>query len=88
MSGHGVLIDTSTWVVKLRELDSKNAFLVPLPRYFDLRNVANAIRPVTIADIPVVCEFLDVFSDELPGLPPDRDVEFKIELLLGTTPIS
>ena len=29
-----------------------------------------------------------MFPDELPGLPPDRDVEFKIELLPGTTPIS
>ena len=43
---------------------------------------------MTLLDIPVVCEFPDVFLDELPGLPPDRDVEFKIELLLGTTPIS
>ena len=88
MSGHGVLIDTSTRVVMLREPDSKNAFLVPLPRYFDLQNVANAIQPVTIADISVVCEFSDVFPDELPGLPPNRDVEFKIELLPGMAPIS
>jgi hypothetical protein len=36
----------------------------------------------------VVCEFLDVFPDELPGLPPDRDVEFAIELVPGTAPIS
>jgi len=43
---------------------------------------------VTIADIPVVCEFPDVFSNELPGLPPDRKVEFKIELLPGMAPIS
>ena len=43
---------------------------------------------MTIADIPVVCEFLDVFPDELPRLPPDRDVEFKIELLPGMAPIS
>jgi len=43
---------------------------------------------MTIADIPVVCEFPDMFLDELPGLPPDRDVEFKIELLPCTTPIS
>jgi hypothetical protein len=35
-----------------------------------------------------VCEFLDVFLDELPGLPPDRDVEFAIELIPGTPPIS
>ena len=36
----------------------------------------------------VVCEFEDVFSDELPGLPPQRDVDFVIELHPGTSPIS
>ena len=36
----------------------------------------------------VVCEYKDVFLDELPGLPPHRDVEFVIELHLGTSPIS
>jgi hypothetical protein len=41
-----------------------------------------------IRDIPVVCEFLDVFPEDLPGLPPERDVEFVIELKPGTTPIS
>ena len=43
---------------------------------------------MTLLDIPVVCEFPDVFLDELLGLPPDRDVEFKIELLPGTAPTS
>ena len=88
MSGHGVLIDTSTKTIMLREPQSNNAFLVPLPRSFDLQNLAYAIQTMTLLDILVVCEFLDVFLDELPGLPLDRDVEFKIELLLGTTPIS
>jgi hypothetical protein len=41
-----------------------------------------------IRDIPVVCEYLDVFPKEFPGLPPERDVEFVIELKPGTTPIS
>ena len=36
----------------------------------------------------VVCEYEDVFSDELPGLPPHRDVDFVIGLHLGTSPIS
>ena len=36
----------------------------------------------------MVCEFPDVFLDELLGLPPDRDVEFKIELVPCTSPIS
>ena len=43
---------------------------------------------MALADILVVSEFLDVFLDELPGLPPDREIEFKIELLLGTALIS
>jgi len=41
-----------------------------------------------LEDIPVVCEFPEVFPDDLPGMPPDRDVEFKIELQPGTAPIS
>ena len=36
----------------------------------------------------VVCEYEDVFSDELPGLPSHRDVDFVIELHLGASPIS
>jgi hypothetical protein len=38
--------------------------------------------------IPVVREFADVFPDELPGMPPDRDVKFVIKLQPGTAPIS
>jgi hypothetical protein len=38
--------------------------------------------------IRVVSEFPDVFSDDLPGMPPDRDIEFSIDLLPGTTPIA
>ena len=39
-------------------------------------------------EIPVVREFMDVFLEELPGLPPDREIEFVIDLVPGTTPIS
>jgi len=88
MSDHGVLIDTSTRVIMLREPDSKEAFLVQLPRNDDIHHATNAIRPLTVAEIPVVCEFSDVFPEDLPGLPPDRDIEFKIDLIPGTAPIS
>jgi hypothetical protein len=37
--------------------------------------------------VPVVNEFPDVFLEELPGMPPNRDIEFVIELKPGTTPI-
>ena len=40
-------------------------------------------------DLPwVVCKYKDVFSDELPGLPPQRDVDLCIELHPSTSPIS
>jgi hypothetical protein len=38
-------------------------------------------------EVLVVSEFPDVFSEELLGMPPDRDIEFVIELMPGTTPI-
>jgi hypothetical protein len=42
----------------------------------------------TLDQVPVVCEYLEVFPEELPGMPPDRDIEFIIELVPGTTPIT
>jgi hypothetical protein len=42
----------------------------------------------SIEEIPMVREFLDVFPNDLPGMPPERDIKFKIELQPGTAPIS
>jgi hypothetical protein len=42
----------------------------------------------TLDQVPVVCEYPDVFPEELPGMPPDRDIEFIIELIPGTAPIA
>ena len=39
-------------------------------------------------DIPVVRDFPNVFLEDLPGMPIDREIEFSIDLLLGTSPIS
>ncbi|KAK1410455.1 hypothetical protein QVD17_36992 [Tagetes erecta] len=41
-----------------------------------------------IENVPVVTEFTDIFPDELPGIPPERVVEFKINLVPGTAPIA
>jgi len=48
----------------------------------------NQTKGAAITDIPIVNEFLDVFPDDLPGMPPEREVEFIIELLPGTAPIA
>ncbi|GJZ73231.1 putative reverse transcriptase domain-containing protein, partial [Tanacetum coccineum] len=41
-----------------------------------------------IKDVPVVRDFPEVFPDDLPGLPPHRQVEFKIDLVPGATPVA
>ncbi|GKD05409.1 retrotransposon protein, putative, ty3-gypsy subclass [Tanacetum coccineum] len=41
-----------------------------------------------LEDIPVVREFLEVFLEDLPGLPPVRQVEFQIDLIPGATPVA
>ena len=38
--------------------------------------------------VPVVSEFRDIFPEELPGLPPEREIEFCIDVVPGTDPIS
>nr|GFC20166.1 hypothetical protein [Tanacetum cinerariifolium] len=39
-----------------------------------------------LKDVPVICKFPDVFPKDLPGLPPPRQVEFKIELGVHVDP--
>jgi hypothetical protein len=54
-------------------------------------SIASALHHTTaknLEDILVACEFPDVFLEDLPRMPPDRDVEFIIELQPGTAPIS
>jgi hypothetical protein len=48
----------------------------------------NQAKAIALEDIREVQEYLDVYPEELPGMPPDRDIEFIIELLPGTPPIS
>ena len=48
----------------------------------------NHIGAESPVDVPVVREFLDVFLDELPGMLPEREVEFSIDLVPSTAPIA
>ena len=43
---------------------------------------------LTPDDVPIVREYVSVFPEDLPGLPPDREIVFSIELVPGTAPIS
>jgi hypothetical protein len=87
MTEHRVLLDISSRVI---EIDSphQGATTLYLPQQEYLHSCTYAITNIKLEDIPVVCEYPDIFLDDLPGMPPDRDIEFVIELQPGIAPIS
>jgi hypothetical protein len=52
-----------------------------------LQGKLNQVDMTELSKVPVVCEYPDVFPEELPGMPPDREIEFVIELAPRTAPI-
>ena len=48
----------------------------------------NSRKGVSLENVPIVRECPDVFPEELPGMPSDRDIEFIIDLIPGTGPIA
>jgi hypothetical protein len=79
MTRHKVILDISDRVVEINSptVGHTTSYL-PFKDGTDSCAYVTTISPLD--EIPVVCEFPDVFPDELPGIPPDRDVEFVIEL--------
>jgi hypothetical protein len=84
MYQRGAIIDTLNRTIRLNLPDNSSQLPIQLstPKRAVERVCATFVKE--IRDIPVVYEFPDVFLDDLLGLPPDRDVEFVIELKLGT----
>jgi hypothetical protein len=87
MTQHKVVLDISDRVVEVNSPTVGHTTL-----YLPFKDGTDSCAYVTIIspleEILVVCEYPDVFPDELPGMPTDRDVEFVIELQPGTAPIS
>jgi hypothetical protein len=75
LSKHKVLIDCAKKSVKLTAPEGKRMEFVA------------ELDASQGSEVPVVNEFPDVFPNELPGMPPDRDIKFVIELKPGTSPI-
>jgi hypothetical protein len=86
-----VLIDCAKKSIKLTTPDGKEIEFVTKP-VVTAKGVANRVK-VNQLDacqglmLPVINEFPDVFPDELPGMPLDRDIEFVIELMPDTVRI-
>ena len=88
LSVYGVVLDLKHRIVELRLPSSEDRMSLLVPSDLVLHVAAHAEASPNLTSIPVVCEFLDVFPEDLPELPPDREVEFSIELEPGTAPIS
>jgi hypothetical protein len=87
MTHHQVVMDVAARVLEIRSPTSEDLVL-HLPSQDSTRSCAFAMMESPVRKIPVVYEYADVFPDELLGMPPDRDIEFAIELQPGTAPIS
>ncbi|WVZ97333.1 hypothetical protein U9M48_042880 [Paspalum notatum var. saurae] len=88
---HNAMIDVGSRTVQLRSSSGTNVLIdVPLQKHvYHTVNVEEAqVEAQALAKITIACDYPDVFPEELPGLPPDRDVEFSIELVPGTAHVS
>jgi hypothetical protein len=87
LSRHHVLIDVATRAIEIHS-PSCGEITLYLPDQGCTHSCAFTKVKSPVERIPVVCEYPDVFPNELPGMPPDRDIEFAIELQPRTAPIS
>jgi hypothetical protein len=87
LTQHQVILDIATRTIEILSPTSGHTILY-LPQVENTHPCSYAAVATQLEDIPVVCEYPDVFPDDLPGMPPNRDVEFVIELQPCTAPIS
>ncbi|WVZ84731.1 hypothetical protein U9M48_031723 [Paspalum notatum var. saurae] len=81
---HHAMIDVGSRTVQLRSSSGADVIIhVPLHEHGSHTTEAQAF-----AKIPVACDYPDVFPEKLSRLPPDREVEFRIDLVPGTAPVS
>ena len=91
LSKHKVLINCAKKSIKLTAPDGKELEFVTKP-VVTAKGIANHVKVNQLdasrgPEVPVVSEFPNVCPEELPGMPPDCDIEFVIKLMPGTTSI-
>jgi hypothetical protein len=87
MKGHKAMLDIVARTAHL-ESPSLGSVALQLPSLTSTTSALHHTVVQNLEDIPVVCEFPNVFPEDLSGMSPDWDVEFTIKLQPGTTPIS
>ena len=77
------ILPTSTMTAMSSSKMLRNSYQGYLAYVIEVRDSGSRLE-----DIQIVREFSDVFPEDLVGIPPDREIDFQIELALGTEPIS
>ena len=81
MTENNAVLDIGSRTVQIRSNVSGKIVSVHMPNQKHIEPMVYATELTEIKKIPVVCDFPDVFLEELTSLPLDRDVEFRIELV-------
>ena len=85
LAKHHAILDIAARAIEIHS-PAYGETVLYLPNQGGTRSCAFVMAESPVRQIPVVCDYPDVFPDELPGMPPDRDIEFAIELQPGTMP--
>nr|AAV43974.1 putative polyprotein [Oryza sativa Japonica Group] len=82
LSRHRGVIDCANRKVTLTSSNGETvSFFVSSPKYHGV-----ILNQVALQEIPIVQDYPDVFPEDLPGMPPKREIEFRIDLVPGTNP--
>jgi hypothetical protein len=87
MKRYKIVLDIVAHATHL-ESPAYGSVVLKLPSPTSIASTLHHTATQNLKDIPVAYEFPDVFPEDLPSMPPDRDVEFTIELQPNTVPIS
>jgi hypothetical protein len=91
LSKHKILIDCAKKSIKLTIEDGKE-LVYDVEPLVTCKGATNRLKLNKLEigqnhDVLIVDQYPDMFLEELPSMPPDHDIEFVIELILGTAPI-
>jgi hypothetical protein len=87
MKAHRAVLDIAS---RLVHLDSPvyGKVIIQLPTISCIKASLHRVVEIKLEDIHVIQEYPDIIPDELPGMPPERAIEFKIDLQPSTAPVA
>eukprot|EP00253_Pinus_taeda_P015634 PITA_15634 len=85
---HWSLVDCKTKVIYFKDSLGNKKEMQGIKRPVQVGYADSKDKAAILNNIPVIKEFTDVFPEEIPGLPPKRNIDFTIELVPGAAPVS